>query len=173
MPPDVMDNYRSVVSKARETIEKRAQKDKIRIQVGTATCETAAGADNIADEFRKHIKAAGRDDIVMRRVGCTGRCSREPIVSVIVPGKMPIKYEQVTRDLAHEIFISHVQGGKALEQDVLDAEGYQASEYEVFLCGGPQCPHVPQWDAAKLFDQAITKAGLAGKVAVTESSCFG
>ena len=50
------------------------------------------------DEFRKHIAASGRNDIVLHQTGCTGRCSREPIVGVIVPGQMPVKYERVDRD---------------------------------------------------------------------------
>ena len=64
------------------------------------------------DEFRKHVAASGRSDILLHRTGCTGRCSREPIVGVFVPGQMPVKYERVDRNLVHEIFTSHVLGGK-------------------------------------------------------------
>ena len=62
------------------------------------------------DEFRKHIAASGRSDIVLHQTGCTGRCSREPIVGVMVPGQMPVKYERVDRQLVHEIFTQHVLG---------------------------------------------------------------
>ncbi len=76
----------------------RARPGQIVIQVGSATCEHAAGSDDVFDEFRKHIAASGREDIVLRQTGCTGRCSREPIVGVFVPGQMPVKYERVDRE---------------------------------------------------------------------------
>ena len=40
------------------------------------------------DEFRKHVAASGRSDIALRHTGCTGRCSREPIVGVFLPGQV-------------------------------------------------------------------------------------
>ena len=72
------------------------------------------------DEFRKHIAASGRNDIVLHQTGCTGRCSREPIVGVLVPGQMPVKYEQVDRQMVHEIFTQHIQQGQPVLEHVLD-----------------------------------------------------
>ena len=85
------------------------------IQVGSATCENAAGAPDVWREFERNIKASGRTDIALHRVGCTGRCSREPIVGVLVPGQIPVKYQRVNRDTAHEIFTQHVLGGVPVE----------------------------------------------------------
>ena len=96
---NVSQQFDALVKKAEETVRQRAAGDRIRIQVGSATCEQAAGADEVFDEFRKHVAASGRSDILLHRTGCTGRCSREPIVGVFVPGQMPIKYERVDRQL--------------------------------------------------------------------------
>ena len=63
--------------------------NQIIIQIGSATCENAAGSEVVKSEFQKLIKASGRQDIVIKQTGCTGRCSREPIVGVFVPGQFP------------------------------------------------------------------------------------
>jgi NADH:ubiquinone oxidoreductase subunit E len=65
------------------------------IQVGSATCEKAAGSDDVRAEFEKLIRASNRDDIMVKQTGCTGRCAQEPIVGVFVPGQMAVKYRQV------------------------------------------------------------------------------
>lgn len=88
----VSQQFQSLVKKAEETLGRRAASDQIRIQVGSATCEHAAGSNDVLDEFHKHVAASGRDDILLHQTGCTGRCSREPIVGVLVPGQMPVKY---------------------------------------------------------------------------------
>ncbi len=92
------------------------------IQVGSATCENAAGAQEVRAEFEKLVQASGREDILIRQTGCTGRCSREPIVGVYVPGKSPFKYEQVTVPKVQEIFQQHVLAGQPVLKLILDKE---------------------------------------------------
>ena len=119
----VMTNYGSLVEEAMRVVHSQEKASTISIQVGSATCEDAAGAGEIFDEFRKHIEAAGRSDIALRRTGCTGRCSREPIVGVLVPGQMPVKHEKVDPGTVHKIFTSHVLSGKPVYENVLDHAG--------------------------------------------------
>ena len=75
----VMNGYAVLAEDARRIVRAAEEASAIRIQVGSATCEDAAGANEVFEEFKKHIEAAGRSDITLRRTGCTGRCSREPI----------------------------------------------------------------------------------------------
>jgi NADH:ubiquinone oxidoreductase subunit F (NADH-binding)/(2Fe-2S) ferredoxin len=146
----------------------------LRIQIGSATCEQAAGADEVFDEFRKHVAASGRGDILLHRTGCTGRCSREPIVGVFVPGQMPIKYERVDRNMVHEIFTSHVLGGKPVLKHVLDGPLTQVPKYEILTCGSERCC----WKGGESFEAALREklaaAGVSPEdVPVTIGSCFG
>jgi NADH:ubiquinone oxidoreductase subunit F (NADH-binding)/(2Fe-2S) ferredoxin/NAD-dependent dihydropyrimidine dehydrogenase PreA subunit len=90
------------------------------IQIGSATCENAAGAEIVRAEFEKLLAASGRKDIVMRQTGCTGRCSQEPIVGVFVPGQFPFKYEKVTVPKVQEIFQQHVLNGQPVIHLILD-----------------------------------------------------
>ncbi|MCL1909036.1 MAG: NADH-quinone oxidoreductase subunit NuoF [Holophagaceae bacterium] len=97
-----------------------ADNQKIMIQIGSATCEHAAGSMDVMDEFQRHIAASGRSDIAIRTTGCTGRCSKEPIVGVFVPGEAPVKYELVNKDIVHKIFTSHIQSQTPLPEHALD-----------------------------------------------------
>ena len=90
------------------------------IQVGSATCEDAAGAKVVAEEFKKHIRSSRRNDIVLREVGCTGRCSLEPIVSVFIPNQPMTVYQEVDAKGVHEIFMDHIMGGKVVAKYLLN-----------------------------------------------------
>ena len=120
MPSQVSQQFESLGKRAEEGLRQRSGQARIRIQVGSATCEAAAGSQAVFDEFRKHIAASGRSDILLHQTGCTGRCSREPIVGVMAPGQMPVKYERVDRELVHAIFTQHVLQNQPVLDRVLD-----------------------------------------------------
>ena len=67
MTTKVLQRFDALVKKAEETLRQRTADDRIRIQVGSATCEHAAGSNAVLDEFRKHIAASGRNDIVLHQ----------------------------------------------------------------------------------------------------------
>jgi NADH:ubiquinone oxidoreductase subunit F (NADH-binding)/(2Fe-2S) ferredoxin/NAD-dependent dihydropyrimidine dehydrogenase PreA subunit len=151
-----------------------ALSQKIVIQIGSATCENAAGATDVWDEFRKHVAASGRDDILLRQTGCTGRCSREPIVGVFMPGKMPVKYQQVDRPLVHEIFTRHVLQGEPLLGNILDGPLETLAQHEILTCGSHRCG----WERVESLHSALLRKfnemGITPEqVRVTSASCFG
>ncbi|MCL2701452.1 MAG: NADH-quinone oxidoreductase subunit NuoF [Phycisphaerae bacterium] len=128
----VMAAYRALADRAGEA---RAAMDgrRVHIHVGSATCENAAGAADVLDEFRKHIAASGRTDILLRRTGCTGLCSREPIVSIHAPDRAPVMYERVDRDRVHAIFTQTIQDGSVVDEAVLGHEEFVARQTRVAL----------------------------------------
>ncbi len=109
------------------------------IQVGSATCEKAAGADFVRDEFVKLINASGRNDIIIKQTGCTGRCSQEPIVGVFAPEQMAIKYQQVTVDKVPQIFQEHVLNKKPVTGLMLDKKTDILYTHIVTLCSSSKC----------------------------------
>jgi len=170
----VFGQFESLAAKAAGVVRQQARHRRIRIQIGSATCEHAAGSREVLDEFRKHIAASGRDDILLHRTGCTGRCSREPIVGVIAPERMPIKYERVDRPLVHEIFTSHILGGKPLLDHVLDGPIEHLAEHEILICGSARC----RWRGHKVLQETLREKLLArdigpDRVCITPASCFG
>ena len=173
MTTQITARYKELAAKAEKALRERAAASAIRIQVGSATCEQAAGANDVFDEFRKHIAASERTDISLRLTGCTGRCSREPIVGVLIPHQLPVKYERVTREKVHEIFTRHVLGGQPVAEYVLDGSLPGQCKHELLICGSARC----RWQGATNFRTLLTerleRAGLGAQVRVGAASCFG
>jgi NADH:ubiquinone oxidoreductase subunit F (NADH-binding)/(2Fe-2S) ferredoxin/NAD-dependent dihydropyrimidine dehydrogenase PreA subunit len=170
---DVMTRYRTLADEVAELVAERDEAHKIRVQVGSATCENAAGAGAVFDEFRKHIAASGRNDIALRRVGCTGRCSCEPIVNVLIPSLMPAKYQRVDRDKVHQIFTAHIMGGQPQYDLMLDAAG-GTQIYEFLVCGAERCRNVEGKDYRRILQDKLLAAGVDERHArILPANCFG
>lgn len=110
------DNYQRLREKSQQSI---ADSNVIQVRVGSATCENASGAHEVLDEFKKNITTYGDNEVALRIVGCTGRCSCEPVVSVFESGKRMVVYQKVNREMANRIFISHLQEGRIVEEALL------------------------------------------------------
>ena len=170
----VMQGYFDLAERVKNVIAARDEGNKIRVQVGSATCENAAGAREVLEEFRKHIEASGRDDIVLRQTGCTGRCSCEPIVSVRAPGKMPVKYELVDRELVHRIFTEHLMGGKVLADKTMVAQADSQHQFEFLFCAGTRCGRGVLGNFDELLRQKLQDAGIdPSRYSIIRANCFG
>ncbi len=172
---DVMTAYEKLARQARDILKERKEDEKIRIQVGSATCENAAGAVSVYEEFRKHIQASGReDDILLHRTGCTGRCSREPIVSVLEPQRIPVEYEFVDAERAHRIFTSHVLKGEPVREYTLNQSIPGKKTHEFFFCGSDRCGKLLHIDFKQLFQKKLAASEIAPERArVISANCFG
>ena len=165
--------YRDLKAKAQQYSPLSVQAGKIHIQVGSATCENAAGSPQVYEEFRKHIVASGRGDIVLHRTGCTGRCSKEPIVSIFTPGSIPVKYERVDVGRVHEIFTSHLMRGTIKTEYLLDSTEVPA-KYELFVCTSNRCANEGKTQLTKIFSEKLAQAGITPQQArISKTSCFG
>ncbi|MBN1394559.1 MAG: NADH-quinone oxidoreductase subunit NuoF [Pirellulales bacterium] len=174
MTTKIFKQYEALALRAAETLKQQAAGDKIRIQVGSATCEHAAGSRDVLDEFQKHIAASARDDLVLHRTGCTGRCSREPIVGVFIPGQLPVKYERVDRQLAHEIFTQHILQGQPILDRVLDGPLGDLSRREALICGSVRCGWKGPKPFKEILEEKLLAAGLTDEqIHVTQAHCFG
>jgi NADH:ubiquinone oxidoreductase subunit F (NADH-binding)/(2Fe-2S) ferredoxin/NAD-dependent dihydropyrimidine dehydrogenase PreA subunit len=175
MPSDnVLQLYRALADRAERILKERTNGSRIFIQVGSATCEHAAGSMDVLDEFKKHIAASGRQDILTRQTGCTGRCSREPIVGILFPGQLPVKYERVDRALVHEIFTSHILKGEPLLNRVLDGPIEKLAQYELLFCSSARCG----WRGQKLakgplLDKLKARGIGPDRLQITPATCFG
>ncbi|MGA2259512.1 MAG: hypothetical protein ABSG53_32960 [Thermoguttaceae bacterium] len=64
MTRTISQNFALLAERAEATLKDQSARSPVRIQIGSATCEQAAGADDVFDEFRKHVAASGRTDIL-------------------------------------------------------------------------------------------------------------
>jgi NADH-quinone oxidoreductase subunit F len=77
--------------------------------VGAATCGRAAGATEVLQRLREHIKAKKITALVVE-VGCLGPCSFEPLVIVHKSGSPRVCYANIGPDQIIHILENHVLG---------------------------------------------------------------
>ncbi|NLY74174.1 MAG: NADH-quinone oxidoreductase subunit NuoF [Firmicutes bacterium] len=134
-----MSKYRQLQKEAEKRYRESFENGQIVIQVGSATCELAAGAESVLQEFQKLIQASGRQDITLKRTGCTGRCSQEPIVGVFIPGSKPYKYQRVTPEKVVQIFQQHLVDGHSVSNLLLDKKTSRHYAHVVTFCSSHDC----------------------------------
>jgi NADP-reducing hydrogenase subunit HndB len=100
---------------ALKRIEEKLKKVSKMIYVGSATCEIAAGSNDVLkvvqDEVKKNFK-----DVYIGLKGCRGSCFMEPTLEIVEKGKEPVLYCNVDEKKAKEIIESHLKNGKILEK---------------------------------------------------------
>ncbi len=166
-------NYELLLQKAEEYRNSLGYGEKIRIRVGSATCEHAAGSQIVYEEFQKHILSSGRQDIILEKTGCTGRCSCEPIVGVFIPNKLPVKYQLVKRETVHKIFMDHIVGGKVVPENLLDKTP-DSCKYHILMCDGTGCGGALDSGLRFQFEMKIAELGLKPEeVWLTHIGCLG
>ena len=90
------------------------------VLIAMAECGTRAGARNILKIMFDEANNARLDNVSVIAVDCMGNCPEEPTVEIVVPGQKNVRYKKVTPNLAKEIVQSHLVGGKAVENAVLE-----------------------------------------------------
>lgn len=113
--PTPMEIVRKKRSEAVGRMIKRGYLAKKRVYVGQATCEIAAGANDVLEVFQDAIKN-GLKDTYLSTKGCAGRCNLEPMVEIIEKDCMPVKYCRVTKERAEEIVRRHLIGGEVIDE---------------------------------------------------------
>ncbi len=150
-------------------------KARMRITVGSATCENAAGAVAVHQRFAELIQQHGcADEVVLGRVGCAGRCDMEPVVTMVPFRETPVKYIHMTPAKVDEVFENHIRGGRIVEKYTMrNLLGIRNAKRVVALCGGSHCLKNHSLEIEKAFAAALERHGLDKSVVVTRSACQG
>ncbi|MFQ6615979.1 MAG: NADH-ubiquinone oxidoreductase-F iron-sulfur binding region domain-containing protein [Fidelibacterota bacterium] len=98
-------------------LEERGARAKITVHMGT--CGLAAGAQTVMDALLEIRQEENGTDVILSSSGCAGLCSREPMLTVELLGKDPVKYADLTENKARKIFEEHVQGGRPVMEYAL------------------------------------------------------
>jgi len=80
------------------------------IYVHMGTCGIASGATDVLNAIKGKLKEDGVKNTKIITTGCAGICSREPLITVQVPGQEPIIYQNVDSKKAERIIQEHVEG---------------------------------------------------------------
>ena len=105
--------------KAKRTTVLREGKARAKITVHMGTCGIAAGAREVLTALLKEIETKKIDDIIVTTSGCAGLCSREPMATVELAGKAPVKYVDLTADKMIKILHEHAMKGSIVNQYAL------------------------------------------------------
>jgi len=105
--------------KARRTANVRLGKARARITVHMGTCGIAAGAREILTALLKEIEKKRIKDVIVTTSGCAGLCSREPMATVEITGKPPVKYVDLTAQKIRKILSDHILKGTIVDDYVL------------------------------------------------------
>jgi len=97
---------------------------KITIHMGT--CGIAAGARKLMSAVLKEIEERKTQDVMVTTSGCAGLCSREPMATVEIIGKPPVKYCDLNEEKMKEVFLRHAIEGEVVEAYAL-ARGSEAT----------------------------------------------
>ena len=111
MPKLTIDDLKKIRDKARGTVILREGFGKAKITVHMGTCGIASGAREIMDAVMSEIETRDMKDVIVTTTGCAGLCSREPMATIELLGKPPVKYVDLTKEKVKKIFDEHILGG--------------------------------------------------------------
>ena len=111
------------LAKIRENVKRTANlrqgKARAKITIHMGTCGIAAGARDILSSLLAEINKQKLKDIIVTTSGCAGLCSREPMATVEMKGKAPVKYVDLTAKKIVEVLNKHVLKGTVVKEYVL------------------------------------------------------
>ena len=90
-----------------------------KVTVHMGTCGIAAGARKIMAAILALVEEKNIRDVIVTSSGCAGLCSREPMMTVELRGKTPVKYVDLTEEKVQEIFAQHVMNGNIVAKYAL------------------------------------------------------
>ena len=156
----IFEAYSAIQSETKQRLLKLMGESQIEIYIGDATCENAAGSQAVREEFEKLIEASGRKDIVIKKTGCTGRCSSEPIVGVMQRGHLPFKYQAVTVEKVRRIFTEHILNGQVVIDFLLDKKTKNRYRYQISLYKNSAFAGGGAFDAVTRASSRLASAGV-------------
>lgn len=169
-----MERLRESRRKAEQRLFERKYQARMRITVGSATCENAAGANEVYDRLAALLKKHQLKDVVLSRVGCTGKCDMEPVVTIVSKSTIPSKYIHMKPDKVDRVFEAHILGGNPVEELTMRyAAGIHSARHVVAVCGGAHCLKGNAVALEEQFAREVAGAGLSDHVTITSSACHG
>lgn len=105
--------------KARAATSLREGGARAKITIHMGTCGIASGARDIMRAVLEEMEAKKPKDVMVTTSGCAGLCSREPMATVEILDKAPVKYVDLTEEKMHRIFEEHILGGRIVSEYAL------------------------------------------------------
>ncbi|MBW8040649.1 MAG: (2Fe-2S) ferredoxin domain-containing protein [Planctomycetes bacterium] len=101
-----------IAEKMRRQTLLREGAGRAKVTVHMGTCGISAGARKIMTTLLGLIDQQQVQDVILTTSGCAGLCSREPMMTVEIKDKAPVKYVDLDEKKTLTIFTDHVLGGE-------------------------------------------------------------
>ncbi len=109
------DDLKRIKEEVRSTTVLREGGFRAKVNIHMGTCGIAAGARKLMAAVLKEIEEKKIKDVMVTTSGCAGLCSREPMATVEILGKPPVKYCDLNEERMKEIFAKHILNGEIVE----------------------------------------------------------
>lgn len=110
-----VDDLKRIKEEVRSSTVLREGGFRAKVNIHMGTCGIAAGARKLMAVVLKEIEEEKIKDVMVTTSGCAGLCSREPMATVEILGKPPVKYCDLNEERMEEIFVKHVLNGEIVE----------------------------------------------------------
>lgn len=115
-----LQDLKQIRATALEKLNSEKAAGNVQVIVGMGTCGIAAGADDTMKAILKQIEKEQLSGISVTKTGCIGLCEAEPIVQIIIGEGSKVSYGKVTPEVAYRILKEHVEGGKIVQESVIE-----------------------------------------------------
>lgn len=119
MPRLTVDDLMKIKEKHKAEFALREGGYRVKVTVHMGTCGIAAGARDVMTALMDEISNAKMNDVIVTTSGCAGLCAREPLATVEIMGKPPVKYCDLNGQKIREIFMEHIIAGNPVEKYAL------------------------------------------------------
>ena len=110
-----VDDLKRIKEEVRSTTVLREGGFRAKVNIHMGTCGIAAGARKLMAAVLGEIEERKIKAVMVTTSGCAGLCSREPMATVEILGKPPVKYCDLNEERMKEIFVQHVLNGEIVE----------------------------------------------------------
>jgi NADP-reducing hydrogenase subunit HndB len=107
-----IDDLKKIKDRVLAETSLREGHQRVKVTVHMGTCGIASGAKEVMDSLMSEIEASGVSDVTITTSGCMGLCSREPLVTVEILNREPIKYEYMNANKMRQVFKRHILEGE-------------------------------------------------------------
>ncbi len=105
--------------KIKRTMLLREGSYRAKVTIHMGTCGIAAGARKVMSTLLDLIEKEQVKDVILSASSCAGLCSREPMITVELKGKTPVKYVDLDEEKTMKIFQAHVLDGEVVQEYAL------------------------------------------------------
>ncbi len=116
LKPDDLDRIRETMANSMSLREGEAR---ARITVHMGTCGIAAGARKVMAALMSELDRREAKDVILTTSGCAGLCSSEPMITVELKDRPPVKYVKLDEAKSRKVFQDHVLDGNVVQEYAL------------------------------------------------------